>query len=302
MQPITLSLRSLFILSAFAVSSSCFAWGSAPPSNPGSPDTPTNPKPPSNPTPPSKPDTAAILSDITQIASSSSCAAYSWQNRGRAPAGYVQGMAITFAKSLCRQRSGESPAKLMATKNTGDADKDALTWYESAFDSRNLQIDISGAETLRSLYTLGIGLGMRESSGKYCEGYDVSAGTPTATTAEAGMFQTSYNSSNVSAELRKIYAEYKADRSKCYLDVFKKGVSCTARANVGTGEGLAFQELAKSCPAFAAEYAMASLRVLRKHYGPINRKEAEVNSSCNQMLDSVQEYVESRPANVCDVL
>lgn len=315
MQPTTQHFRSLLILGAFALSSSCFAWGSAPPSNPsnpGNPGSPTNPKPPSspsnpsnpsNPTNPSKPDAAAIVSDITQIASSSSCAAYTWQNRGRAPAGYMQGMAVTFAKSLCRQRQGETPATLMASKNSGNSDRDALTWYESTFDARKLEIDLSGSETLRSLYTLGIGLGMRESSGKHCQGYDVSASAPpTATTAEAGLFQTSHNSTNVSAELRKVYAEYKADRSKCYLDIYKKGVSCPERASVGTGDGFEFQELAKSCPAFAAEYAMLNLRVLRKHYGPINRKEAELNASCNQMLDQVQDYVESRAANVCEVL
>jgi hypothetical protein len=244
---------------------------------------------------------AAVTTDLSNIASKSSCASYSWKNRGRAPAGYINGMALTFAKSLCDQRAGDSARVLMASKQSGNTDKDALSWYESSFDAAELEIDRSGADTLRSLYTLGIGLGMRESSGKYCEGYDVSGGADTSSEAEAGLFQTSYNSSSVSAELRKIYAEYKADKSKCFLDTFKVGVSCTARGFIGTGEGLTFQQLAKSCPAFATEYAMASLRVLRKHYGPINRKEAELNVSCNQMLDQVQDYVESRAASVCKV-
>ena len=190
----------------------------------------------------------------------------------------------------------------MASKNSGNDDKDVLSWYASTFDTANLNIDVSGSESLRSLYSLGIGLGMRESSGKYCEGYDVSGGADVSSEAEAGLFQTSYNSVNSSAELRKLYDEYKADKSKCFLDTFKPGVSCTARGFIGTGEGLVFQQLAKSCPAFATEFAMLTLRTIRKHYGPINRKEAELNASCHQMLVKVQDYVESRSSIVCEAL
>ncbi len=267
------------------------AFGSRPPSS----------NPPAQPEKP-KGDLKTVIENITKMTKNSSCANYSWKNRGRAPAAYMAGMGLTFARSLCRERANESTAKLMASKNTHDGNRDTITWYENNFDAQNLEIDVSGPETLRSLYTLGIGLGMRESSGKYCEGYDVSGGASNSSEAEAGMFQTSYNSVGASSELRKIYNEYKADRSKCFLDTFKQGVSCKDRGFIGSGEGLVFQQLAKSCPAFAAEYAMITLRVLRKHYGPLNRKEAEVVKSCNQMLDAVQEYVESRNSIVCSVL
>lgn len=259
-----------------------------------------NAKTPSN---PATPISGNALTDIKAIAQGSSCKSYSWKNRGRAPAGYISGMAVSFAKSLCRQRAGESEAGVMARKNAQATSTDAIAWYEGTFDALKLPIDSSGPDTLRSLYTLGMGLGMRESSGKYCEGYDVAAGTNRPASAiEAGPFQTSYDSITASSELKKLYTEYKNNSAKCYLDVFSSGVSCTNRAILGTGEGAAFQRLAKSCPAFAAEYAMLSLRVLRKHYGPINRKEAEVNSSCNAMLDQVQSYVESRGSAVCSSL
>jgi hypothetical protein len=316
MQRSKIFFKGIFICAILSASSQSFAWGSQRPKNPTPPTkppvtppvtppvappvTPPVTPPPSN--PPSGTDLSAVLSDISKIATTSSCAAYSWKNRGRAPSGYMAGMAVTFAKSLCRERASETPAKLLASKNSGNLDKDVLAWYESAFDASNLEIDISGPDTLRSLYTLGVGLGMRESSGKYCEGYDVSGGADVSSEAEAGLFQTSYNSVNSSSELRKLYDEYKADKSKCFLDTFKPGVSCTARGFIGTGEGLVFQQLAKSCPAFAAEFAMLTLRTIRKHYGPINRKEAELNSSCGQMLDSVQSYVEDRSAIVCSNL
>jgi hypothetical protein len=38
-----------------------------------------------------------------------------------------------------------------------------------------------------------LGHGMRESSGRHCEGRDLSADNVQSDTAEAGLFQTSYN-------------------------------------------------------------------------------------------------------------
>ncbi len=275
---VSLSICSLFL------SAQAFAMGSKLPANP--PDSSSNDP----------------VADITAIAQASSCAAYSWKDRGRAPAAYIAGMSVTFAKALCRLKSGESPAALTAHKNTQNTSTDAIAWYEDRMDSLGLSIDSSGPDTLRSLYTLGVGLGMRESSGKYCEGYDVGAGPETATEAEVGTFQTSYNAISASPELKKLYNSYLANPGKCYLNVFSKNVSCTARGIVGSGVGADFQRFVKSCPAFGAEFAMLTLRVIRKHYGPINRREAEVNSSCNKMLDQVQEYVDSRASSVCSKL
>ncbi len=260
--------------------------------------TPT-PKPTPSPSPTPGGQTGVAVTDISNIALKSSCNNYNWQGRGRAPSGYVSGIAVTFAKSLCRLRAGENKALLMAQKDTGNTSVDAIAWFEAQFDAQKLGIGVSGPETLRSLYTLGMGLGMKESSGNYCEGYDTSAGPETADEAEAGLFQTSYNSIGASSELRKIYNEYLADQSKCYLSVFQKGASCRSQGIVGSGAGADFQRFQKSCPAFAAEYAMIMLRVLRKHYGPINRHEAEVIPSCDQMFDAVESYVESRPTSVC---
>ncbi len=247
---------------------------------------------------------ATFASRITQTAGDSACAHYRWKSRGISPNGYPKGMALSFARSVCRLSSPGSsirtPAELMSRASTKNASKDALEWYRTQFETLHLEVDRSGVEALRSLYTLGMGLGMRESSGKYCEGWDRAAGANrSASQAEAGPFQSSYDSMGASGELKKLYDEYRKDTSRCQLSTYKEGVTCRAQDILGKGAGAEFQKLAKSCPAFAAEYAMTSLRVLRKHYGPINRREAEVIQSCNQMLEDVQRIVEQDPFNAC---
>lgn len=239
--------------------------------------------------------------EVKTIAGNSTCASYSWSGRGKAPAAYIKGMALTYARSFCRLKISEAaPTNLMNILGgkAGSSTSDALALYASTFSSLSMDVNNAGVGPLRALYTLGIGLGMRESSGKYCEGRDMSASNTSANTAEAGMFQTSYDSIGASAELTNLYNEYKANPNNCFLDTFKAGVSCGSSSIAGSGAGADYQAFNKSCPAFAAEYAMIMLRVRRNHYGPINRKEAEVTTSCNQMLKSVEAFVET-DLNAC---
>lgn len=288
--------KTVLSASILSICSLVFAMGSSKP-RPAPP--PAQPAPAPSPPPKNPAGGASLVTQIQTLAESSDCGKYSWKNRTVAPAGYISGMSLAFAKSLCRLRSGENKALVMAQKASLNSSIDALTWYEEKLSALKMDISHSGADTLRSVYTLGIGLGMRESSGKYCEGFDASAGPETASEAEAGMFQFSYNSIGASPELRNLYDEYRGKSAQCYLSTFAKGVSCRTQAIVGSGAGADFQVFTKSCPAFAAEYAMLSLRVLRKHYGPINRQEAEVLTSCNQLLDAVQMLIEQNSADVC---
>lgn len=163
-----------------------------------------------------------------------------------------------------------------------------------------MSTSVAGDTALRALYTLGMGLGMRESSGAYCEGWDKAAGVNrTSAEAEAGLFQTSYDSMGVSTELRRLYDEYRSDASRCLLNVFKQGASCKPQNILGTGAGAEYQVFNKQCPAFATEYAMTMLRLNRTHYGPINRQDAEVIPACNSLLKSVQMLIENDPENLC---
>jgi hypothetical protein len=247
--------------------------------------------------------TTSYAQQIKTLASKSACTSYSWKNRGRAPAGYIKGMALSFARSVCRVKV-ESPipavARILSAPSSGVTGKDALAYYASTFSSLGIKIKSPGEDAVRAVYSLGIGLGMRESSGKYCEGWDRSAGSRRSSAeGEAGLFQVSYDSMGMSTELRKLYQEYQASPSRCNLAVFKEGASCSSQSVLGTGAGATYQAFNKSCPAFAAEYAMTVLRLHRTHFGPINRKEAQVVSSCGTLLTNVQNLIESDPQSVC---
>jgi hypothetical protein len=155
----------------------------------------------------------------------------------------------------------------------------------------------NGADTLRHLFVLLIGLGMRESSGKFCTGRDTTADNTRADTAEAGLFQMSFDANNASPLLSQIFAKYKSDPSG-FVDVFKQGLVCSAAdlQNFGSGDGMEFQRLWKACPAFAAEYAAVALRHIRKHWGPIIRKQAQVRPECDALLSKIQAAIDASPA------
>jgi hypothetical protein len=86
------------------------------------------------------------------------------------------------------------------------------------------------------------------------------------------------------------------------VEIFKEGVECRASdlENFGTGDGREFQRLSKECPAFAAEFAAVGLRHFRKHWGPINRKEAQLVPECDAMFKRVQEMVDA--TDLCPLL
>lgn len=193
-------------------------------------------------------------------------------------------------------------AREMAKANTGDEARDALAWYDESFVAEGMRNDTAGADTLRHLFVLLIGLGMRESGGRYCCGRDTSASNTSADTAEAGLFQTSFNARNASPLLPALFEEYSRSPTG-FVDVFRKGVQCSAvdLQNFGDGAGRAFQKLSKSCPAFAAEFAAIGLRNIRRHWGPINRRTAELRIECDAMLQQVQDVVEAA-SDVCTAL
>ncbi len=242
---------------------------------------------------------------IQKLASASACAEHSFTGRGRAPAGYMKGISLAYARSLCRIKS-QVPlpaASILGSANSHNAAKDVLAYFEDVLLAASVSAADGGAYPLRATYLIGIGLGMRESSGKYCEGWDVAAGSNrTSDEAEAGLFQVSRDSINASKELQRLYSEYKANPSRCMLESFKENVKCSSQSILGSGEGAEFQKFVKLCPAFAAEYAMSLVRLMRSHFGPINRKAAEVVPACDDMLEQVEAIVEKDPESICHEL
>ncbi len=239
---------------------------------------------------------------ITRIATGSNIAGYYWTGRGPAPAGYIKGMALVYARLYCKLNAGDAAVTLMATANTRDDARDALAWYDEKFAAVGMNNDFSGLNTLRHLFVLLFGLGMRESSGRYCEGRDKSASNTTAETAEAGLFQASFNARRGSPELPKLFARYSASPSG-FVDTFREGVRCRSSdwKNYGSGPGAKFQLLSKASPAFAAEFAAVGLRTVRTHWGPINSRAVEIRPECDAMLAQIQNLMDASPS-LCSVV
>src|SRR5215469_9536061 len=233
------------------------------------------------PLPPHPDDQEAIIA----IARNSSIAKYSWPGRGVAPRGYTNGMALAFAYVYGRLKAGNSSALEMAKANTGDDNRDALSWYNSDFQARGINNNKPGADTLRHLFVLMMGLGMRESSGRHCEGRDMSATNVQADTCEGGAFQQSWDSNGASPELKKLMDEYRVPsyaKAFGYLDVFREGVSCSQKNwdcyGSPSSDGYQFQKMCKEAPTYAVESCGVGLRNIRKHWGPINRKEVSLRN------------------------
>lgn len=237
--------------------------------------------------------------DSLDQAALAACAAHSWKDRGKAPRGLIDGQMRAFGRSVCRFMSQDVTVAGVTGQDLGSSSTDALALY--GLDAK------TGLDRLRLTYALGYGLAMRESSGKYCEGRDTTAGAETADTAEAGPFQASYNSRGASLDrLNGLWAWYKAHPASCDLELWQQGASSTSKDcslnAVGDGPGQSWQVMTRACPAFASEWAMTLLRTLRKHFGPINRKEAELFPACDDLLVSVQAQIMAKPALCNDLL
>jgi len=254
------------------------------------------------------------LDEIAAFAENSACAAYSWKERGKAPKAYIRGMALVFAKAVCEQ---DKPHVKIVSAPRGDpgtgADQtDGLTWYDGIFTSLKMPNDKSGLDTLRHAYVLMLGLGMRESSGKYCTGRDLSSDFNGAESAEAGLFQTSWAVSKKNTVLIDLNTQYSKNKDMCFLGVFKKDVQCQCCDAINWGDarhpedkdGMRWQRLTKTCPVFAAEYAAVVLRVSggeEGEYGPTRRREAEVRPECDSMFSEIQKRALTKPA-ICAAL
>lgn len=241
-------------------------------------------------------DAPSPIDEILRVAGSSAIATYSWLSRGRAPAGYIKGMALCFGRMFYKLQDRDPGAIEMAKASTGVTTTDVLAYYATQFRDLRMSNESAGITTLRHLFALMLGLGMRESSGRYCEGRDRSASNVTADTAEAGLFQTSWNIRSASTLLPPLLPFYKARATTGFRDIFAEGVTVRTGDldNFGTGDGRDFQELSKSCPAFGIEVAAIGLRNRRSHWGPINRRDAELRADADRMFLEIQHVVESR--------
>lgn len=227
---------------------------------------------------------------------------YPWANRGHAPPGYTKGLAAAFAEGYRALRAG-NPAWITATRpRIGDPAHDVLDYYPDELLAAGVQ-DNGPPDRLIALFTILIGLGMQESSGRHCCGPDTPedrgpVGHPVPTTpenAEAGLFQVSYDSVARRAGRQAIVDAYRGRTD--LLEVFAEGAHCVKPddwpADVGNGPPAAFQALTKECPLFAVHYTTYLLRELRQEWGPINRKKVEIKADAVVLFRTVKGLVDA---------
>lgn len=241
--------------------------------------------------------------EIEAIVQDSGLLEFDWKDRGTAPYGYVHGMAVAWSTAVRKHQRGDSTAIEAAKANTGNDDEDALAWLRNAFAALRMDNSKAGLETLRHTWVLMFGLGMRESSGRHCEGRDMSAENMAADTCEAGLFQMSWNARNCCPEeMDKLFEEYQQDEvvNQGAVEVFSQEVKCDEESwsVYGSGDGAQYQRMAKALPAFACETCAIGLRNLRQHWGPINRKEVQIRVEVDSMLREVQQLFAAEKPSV----
>ena len=248
----------------------------------------------------------APIDTITRIAARSAIARFFWPPYPRvAPIGYTKGMAVVFARVLCKLAAGDPAAIEMAKANTGNATRDALAYYAGVFAGLGMRNDVSGPDTLRHLFTLMVGHGMQESSGKILRGAR-STRTAKSDCQEGG-------GRAAADQLRRQRRQSLAARAVCQLHGKARrvrgrlpgnaahGVRQTTSRISAPGRAGIFRNCPRNSPAFAVEFAGVTLRNRRTHYGPINSHAADVMPDCDAMLREVQDFVTASPAS-CPLL
>lgn len=237
--------------------------------------------------------TSGEVQQIVLMAKQSAIQRYNWPGRGIMPPGCCKGLAVAYGCAVRKFRAGHPAFREMGKANTHNSDKDVMAWEAGRFNAVGMNNDAAGINTLRHLYVYMYSLCMRESSGRHCEGKDASAANTTATTCEAGLMQTSWNiRSCSSAILQGLFDEYKGG-AEGYMSIFSEGVYCSAAnwKNWGTGDGAKYQDMSKRQPMFHIEVTGIGMRNLRKHWGPINRRDTVIRKEADSLLLDVQSLV-----------
>lgn len=235
---------------------------------------------------------------IAAAAASSDLARYTWGGRGRAPLGYIQGIAVVYGQVLRRLAAGDSVARAMVRVVNGSGD--VFDHYQSILVAAGMPtLGAPDIDRLRALFVILAGLGIRESSGGDDIGRDTSASNTTADTAEAGTWQQSWDSRGASPELPKLFAAYVGSAPDDVDEIFKRGTSPKPSAFQNFGEpesdGYKFQALVKARPSIAALFAAVGMRTRYTHWGPLIHWAAEVVPAADVLFRQVQTIVGASP-------
>jgi hypothetical protein len=255
-----------------------------------------------------------VIDQITALAAQSAIAQYKWLdnsgNRGKAPMAYFKGMAAVYARVYCKLKAGDPAALDMARKKTDDVGHDALALYNPVFTQLGMSNDSDGVDTLRHLFVLLTGLGVRESSGYHCRGRFMGQDFSHADDAEAGLFQTAYSLRNFYPSILIPLIQRYTNNPSGFVEIFSSGITCSAIDWRNWGDpsepGYKLQQLTKTCPAFAAEYAAVGMRHSLRSWGPLRStevlKKPEVVPACDTLYKGVEAIMESAPGLCSQVM
>lgn len=262
-------------------------------------------KPEPSPSPVEKPEVVDAYAGrelLFNIATKDVCSKFQYGgNQGQAPAAYLKGLVLTYVKTIC---APDSDVFKIGSQPLGDASKDALAHYGLKPQSPS--------DRLNTTFALMIGSNARESSWRPCVGRDVAAKASdvkgclygSGATCEAGLAQTSYNSVPASGPLRDLFDAYADYPNGCFKTEYYGKTTCSAAnwKNHGSDpKALQFQTMSKECPGYTVESGVIMFRTKRTHYGPLNKKTAEVVPACVAMFERVRQEVLKNP-NLCYVL
>jgi len=238
-----------------------------------------------------------LADKIVAAAKASDLQNFSWPDRGHMPPGYLPGLALSFAYAMRAFEEGDDAATVMSKAQGTSTSKDALAWYEKEFSKLGMSNKKAGLDTLRHLFVMIIGLGPRESSGRYCEGRDLSADNVGSETCEAGLFQTSWNIKAASSAIAPLLNDF-WENPNGFLPEFKENVTATANNlnSFGSGDGVRYQWLSRFAPLFHTMVTAVGMRTLGGedgHWGPIRRREVLLKKEADTLLKAVQDLVEA---------
>jgi N-acetylmuramoyl-L-alanine amidase/Putative peptidoglycan binding domain len=236
-----------------------------------------------------------LVDQIVTMAEQSEIQEYLWPDRGISPPGLIPGMSLCFAYAMLQFEEGDDAATVMC-KAQGSPDKDALAYYEAEFKKIGITNKTAGLDCLRSLFVMMTGLSMRESSGRYVEGRDLSASNVQSETCEASLCQTSYNIKAFSPTIEPLLDDFWQNPNG-FREVFKLDVNPTADNLNCYGapgdDGVRYQWLSRFAPLYHCMVTGVGMRTGRAHWGPIGRREVTLKKEMADLLLAVQKLVEA---------
>ena len=125
----------------------------------------------------------------------------------------------------------------------------------------------------------------------------MSADNVQSETAEAGLFQSSWNLSSCAHEIGELLTEYENDPNG-FHPTFARALypSSNQLDCYGSGDGALYQWLARRSPAFAVLMTAVGLRRRKDHWGPVIRHEVSIMPAIDDLLIEVQRMIDIQPA------